>query len=106
MPTIPKPFTCHGCGDEFDTDPRLGVACPTCAAPAGSPCKSPSGYSCTTGYKQPHSPRRKLAFEQNPCSCLANWEKAQREAGAEMAATGAPTLAKANSATLQITLLT
>lgn len=73
------PFTCHGCGDSWDTDPRLAVECPDCHAEPGSPCRSPSEHVCNGSFKQPHKARRELAFEQNPCSCLANWEREQQK---------------------------
>jgi hypothetical protein len=33
-----------GCGKSWRGDPVLAVACPTCNAPAGRGCRSPSGH--------------------------------------------------------------
>jgi hypothetical protein len=35
---------CDTCGQIWERDPILEVACPTCHAPAGSPCRRPSGH--------------------------------------------------------------
>lgn len=64
-----------GCGDSWDADPRLGVACPDCGARAGVPCIAPSGHTKATGFSQPHKARRTLAFSLNPCGCLAKWDR-------------------------------
>ena len=72
-----SPLTCQGCGDSWDYDPRLVVACPTCPAQAGRPCQRPSGHGMGTAFMPPHAKRRKLAFEVKPCRCLALWEEAQ-----------------------------
>lgn len=63
------PFTCDGCGDRFETDPRLAVECPDCHAPIGSKCRRPSEHVTDV----PHRARRALAFKQLPCSCEKNW---------------------------------
>lgn len=65
-----KSFTCERCGDTWDFDPRLIVACPDCKAKVGVTCVRPSEHRTS----MPHKARRQLAFEQMPCSCLENWE--------------------------------
>lgn len=73
------PVTCDGCGDAWDHDPRLDVDCPTCHAKAGTDCLRPSEHRISRGFGGLHSARKKLAFKINPCSCLKNWEEAQRK---------------------------
>lgn len=72
------PFVCSGCGDSWEKDPRLAVACSACGAKAGVGCRRPSEHS--GGFVQPHKARRTLAFELAPCGCLAIWEAAQQPA--------------------------
>jgi hypothetical protein len=75
-PAGARRFWCHrGCGDSWDTDPRLTVACPTCRAAAGVGCHRPSEHA--GHFVQPHAARRALAWARNPCSCLQLWEEAQ-----------------------------
>lgn len=74
---MPKGFVCR-CGTKYRRDPRIAVPCPVCRAIAGSPCTAPSGHR--GGWKL-HAPRRRLAFELQPCRCLDRWEKDQRRAG-------------------------
>lgn len=76
--TARAPFRCEQCGDEWPTDPRLGVPCPTCQAPVGAGCRRPSEHA--GHFVQPHAARRKAAFKVNPCACLARWEAAQGRA--------------------------
>ena len=71
------PFKCARCGDEFASDPRLVVDCPTCGAKAGLGCIRPSEHR--GNMVQPHKRRRTLAFKQMPCSCLKNWLKSHPE---------------------------
>lgn len=67
-----KPFVCRGCGDSWDTDPRLFAACPQCHRQAGRRCVRPSGHP-----SEPHAARRRASFELAPCACLARWEARQ-----------------------------
>lgn len=68
-------FHClRGCGDSWDTNPQLAVECPTCHARAGLNCIAPSEHRKSASFAQPHAARRKLAFEQAPCGCLARWD--------------------------------
>lgn len=38
------PVSCRACGRTWPQDPAFVVPCPTCQAPAGSPCRRPSGH--------------------------------------------------------------
>jgi hypothetical protein len=74
----PRTFTCEGCGDTWDHDPRLTAACPTCKAPAGVACVRPSEHRLSASFGNSiHALRRKLSFEIAPCTCLKNWDEAQ-----------------------------
>jgi len=56
---------CNACGQAWPRDPALEVACPDCRAPAGSPCRRPSGHGCTV-----HAGRDRLAMKMGllaPC---------------------------------------
>lgn len=50
--------TCRRCGDSWDRDPALAVACPKCRAMAGMGCQRPSGHGCAV-----HVERDALAVE-------------------------------------------
>jgi hypothetical protein len=76
-----KAFYCLRCDDEWDTDPRIAVPCPHCQAPAGSPCRRPSGHVHSASFAQPHKDRRQLAWATAPCDCLRQWDEAHADAG-------------------------
>lgn len=76
-----KAFWCQrGCGDTWDTDPRLAVACPKCGAAAGAGCCRPSEHA--GNFVTPHAERRRLAFELRPCRCLELWDAEHATAAA------------------------
>lgn len=37
---------CGLCGEIWERDPALEVACPQCLAPVGVKCRRPSGHGC------------------------------------------------------------
>ena len=45
---------CQLCGQEWPRDPALEVPCPACHAPAGKPCKRPSGHACSLHAARDH----------------------------------------------------
>ena len=51
--------SCNHCGQEWDSDPALKVACPSCSADVGQKCQRPSGHKCRI-----HSDRDRLALEE------------------------------------------
>jgi hypothetical protein len=38
--------SCNHCDEEWERDPALEVACPSCAAEKGQRCRRPSGHRC------------------------------------------------------------
>lgn len=50
--------SCSRCGQEWARDPALEVACPSCQAGVGSPCRRPSEHPCDF-----HAGRDRLALE-------------------------------------------
>jgi predicted nucleic acid-binding Zn-ribbon protein len=69
---------CVNCGTEWDTDPRLGVACPTCGADAGEPCRRPSEHRCA-----PHVRRDRRAWdagEIEQCECVLSEQRETEQA--------------------------
>lgn len=68
-------FHClRGCGDSWDKDPRLAIACPSCGAKPGVMCKRPSEHTLSRQFREPCKARREASFAVNPCSCLAKWD--------------------------------
>ena len=49
------PVHCRRCGTAWPRDPALEVACPTCGAVIGQPCRRPSGH--TIPYGEAHAAR-------------------------------------------------
>lgn len=47
---------CLECGETWEENPARKVKCPTCGAAVGSPCKRPSGWTCS-----PHAARYQAA---------------------------------------------
>jgi len=56
---------CYLCKREWRSNPFLSVACPTCHAPIGSPCKRPSEHSAW----EIHEPREWLAWDTTVPHC-------------------------------------
>jgi DNA-directed RNA polymerase subunit RPC12/RpoP len=59
---------CANCGDEWERDPALEVACPQCGAKVGCKCKRPSQHGVWGG--QPHASRDQAAMDAGflrPC---------------------------------------
>ncbi len=50
--------SCLNCGETWERDPALEVACPTCQSPIGVQCKRPSEHGCTI-----HASRDQLAMD-------------------------------------------
>lgn len=78
-PSITPPndgrFHClRGCGDSWDSDPRLAVPCPSCKARVGVMCDRPSGHKLSGQFRNPCKERIAAAWKANPCSCLAKWD--------------------------------
>lgn len=42
-------ISCTNCGTEWERDPALEVACPSCAAEVGQRCRRPSGHPVNMG---------------------------------------------------------
>lgn len=59
---------CHSCGQEWPRDPALEVPCPTCRAPIGSPCKRPSGHSCSLHAARDHAAMAAAKLERCPAA--------------------------------------
>lgn len=55
-------FICQNCGEEWQTHPATRVECPDCKAPAGAPCKRPSGHAYFGGAA--HRQREQLAVDE------------------------------------------
>ncbi len=57
--------SCSKCGDEWDRDPALEVACPTCNSKIGHYCgqKRPSGHKVRFGSPLIHPARDQLAID-------------------------------------------
>lgn len=51
--------TCKNCGQEWERDPTLEVACPSCTAEVDQKCRRPSGHSCRI-----HADRDRRALEK------------------------------------------
>ena len=51
--------TCRNCGQEWERDPAVEVACPTCTAEVGQNCQRPSGHPCRI-----HAERDRRALEE------------------------------------------
>ena len=51
--------SCNHCNQEWDRDPALEVACPSCSANVGQKCERPSGHKCRI-----HANRDRLALEE------------------------------------------
>jgi predicted nucleic acid-binding Zn-ribbon protein len=57
-------FSCSRCGEEWDTDPRLAVACPDCGAAPGLRCIRPSGHRLSSRFGgDPHRAREQAAVD-------------------------------------------
>lgn len=50
---------CRNCGKEWDRDPALEVACPSCPAEVGQKCERPSEHKCRI-----HTKRDQRALEE------------------------------------------
>lgn len=64
--------TCTRCGQDFDRDPALEVACPKCRAAIGEQCRRPSGHpvNMLTSLHGIHAYRGKKALREGvyePC---------------------------------------
>jgi hypothetical protein len=73
----------EGCGKRWARDPVLEVACPSCQAGVGSPCRRPSEHQTWGG--QPHAERDIAADKAGHYGpCPLGWcgleQKAKREA--------------------------
>lgn len=53
-------FRCASCGQGWEKHPATVVPCPSCQAPAGSPCRRPSGHYAST----PHVDRERHALKE------------------------------------------
>jgi predicted RNA-binding Zn-ribbon protein involved in translation (DUF1610 family) len=62
--------TCKNCDQEWERDPALEVACPSCAAEVGQRCQRPSGHRCRI-----HAARDRRALEE-VCEAVLNRCKA------------------------------
>ena len=73
-------FSCRRCGQEWEKDPRLAVACVRCGAAAGVGCKRPSGHSGP--FVEPHVIREQAALDSGlitlcPCAIeQQEWDRA------------------------------
>ncbi len=60
--------SCTACGQQWERDPRLEVACPTCNAAVGNACAfaAPSGHRRSQAFMgaQPHEEREELAIQR------------------------------------------
>lgn len=62
------PVRCSLCGQEWPRDPALEIACPTCLAGVGQPCRRPGGY--TGNFVGVHASRDRAAMQAGflqPC---------------------------------------
>ncbi len=58
---------CSTCGQHWERDPALEVACPSCGADVGSQCRRPSGHPCAVHAGRDKRALREVAgYEQCP----------------------------------------
>ena len=74
--------TCKNCGKEWERDPALEVACPSCSAEVGQQCRRPSGHPCRI-----HAKRDRRALEEvcdySTCPAAAGPGRPMRSASNE-----------------------